>query len=98
MLECHPILLKNTKAMEQQVRQEKKEEAIEVSPNLVMAPGKMRVIKRNGKVVAFDEEKIKVAARLELKDIEIADQLNMRIKLLGITELLNNKLFERVHP
>tara|TARA_B100001996_G_scaffold187810_1_gene143719 strand:- start:96 stop:1388 length:1293 start_codon:yes stop_codon:yes gene_type:complete len=35
---------------------------------------------------------------IELKDIEIADQLNMRIKLLGITELLNNKLFERVHP
>jgi len=35
---------------------------------------------------------------IELKDIEIADQLNFRIKLLGITELINNKLFERVHP
>ena len=35
---------------------------------------------------------------IELKDIKIADQLNLRIKLLGITELLNNKLFERVHP
>jgi len=35
---------------------------------------------------------------IEFKDIEIADQLNYRIKLLGITELINNKLFERVHP
>ena len=33
----------------------------ELSPNLVMTPGKMRVIKRNGKVVSFEEEKIKVA-------------------------------------
>jgi len=35
---------------------------------------------------------------IELKDIKIANQLNLRIKLLGITELLNNRLFERVHP
>jgi len=35
---------------------------------------------------------------IEVKDIEIADQLNMRIKLLGITELLDDQLFERVHP
>ncbi len=35
---------------------------------------------------------------INFKDIEIADQLNYRIKLLGITELINNKLFERVHP
>ncbi len=35
---------------------------------------------------------------IEPKDIEIANQLNFRIKLLGITELINNKLFERVHP
>ena len=35
---------------------------------------------------------------IEFKDIDIADQLNFRIKLLGITELINNKLFERVHP
>ena len=35
---------------------------------------------------------------IEFKDIEMADQLNFRIKLLGITELINNKLFERVHP
>tara|TARA_Y100000590_G_scaffold449408_1_gene587467 strand:+ start:6841 stop:8133 length:1293 start_codon:yes stop_codon:yes gene_type:complete len=35
---------------------------------------------------------------IELKDIEIAQQLNLRIKLLGITELIKNKLFERVHP
>ena len=35
---------------------------------------------------------------IETKDINIADQLNLRIKLLGITELINNRLFERVHP
>ena len=35
---------------------------------------------------------------IELKDIEIADQLNLRIKLLGITEVIEGKLFERVHP
>ena len=35
---------------------------------------------------------------IEYKDIEIVDQLNYRIKLLGITEIINNQLFERVHP
>ena len=35
---------------------------------------------------------------IELKDIEIANQLNLRIKLLGISELKNNELFETVHP
>jgi len=35
---------------------------------------------------------------IEYKDIEIVDQLNYRIKLLGITEIVNNCLFERVHP
>ena len=35
---------------------------------------------------------------IDFKDIEISNQLNFRIKLLGITELINNQLFERVHP
>ena len=35
---------------------------------------------------------------IELKDIDMANKLNLRIKLLGITEIINNKLFERVHP
>ncbi len=35
---------------------------------------------------------------IESKDFDIASQLNLRIKLLGITELVNNQLFERVHP
>tara|TARA_Y100000991_G_scaffold17039_1_gene11267 strand:- start:220 stop:3015 length:2796 start_codon:yes stop_codon:yes gene_type:complete len=47
--------------MDQQVTQNKSKEKEEVSPNLVMSPGKMRVIKRNGKVVSFEDEKIKVA-------------------------------------
>ena len=36
--------------------------------------------------------------KIELKDIEIANQLNLRIKLLGISELINSQLFETVHP
>ena len=36
--------------------------------------------------------------RIELKDIKIASQLDLRIKLLGISELKNNHLFETVHP
>jgi homoserine dehydrogenase len=36
--------------------------------------------------------------KIELKDIKIANQLDLRIKLLGISELRNNKLFEAVHP
>ena len=35
---------------------------------------------------------------IELKDIELADKLDLRVKLLGITEIINNKIFERVHP
>ena len=35
---------------------------------------------------------------IESKDFDIAHQLNLRIKLLGITEIIDNKLFERVHP
>jgi len=36
--------------------------------------------------------------KIELKDIDIANQLNLRIKLLGISQLINNHLFETVHP
>ena len=36
--------------------------------------------------------------KIELKDIKIANQLDLRIKLLGIAELKNNQLFETVHP
>ena len=36
--------------------------------------------------------------KIELKDIVIANQLDLRIKLLGISELKNNQLFETVHP
>ena len=36
--------------------------------------------------------------KIDSKDFNMADQLNLRIKLLGITEIINNRLFERVHP
>ena len=35
---------------------------------------------------------------IDLKDINIAGQLGLRIKLLGICEIKDNKLFETVHP
>ena len=35
---------------------------------------------------------------IELKDIKMANELGMKIKLLGITEIINGELFERVHP
>ena len=35
---------------------------------------------------------------IEIEDIKMSDKLNFKIKLLGITEIINNKLFERVHP
>ena len=35
---------------------------------------------------------------IDVKDIKIANQLNLRIKLLGISEIINGKLFETVHP
>ena len=35
---------------------------------------------------------------IDIKDIKIASHLNLRIKLLGITEIINGKLFEAVHP
>ena len=36
--------------------------------------------------------------KIELKDIKIANQLNYRIKLLGITEIIDKRIFETVHP
>ena len=36
--------------------------------------------------------------KINVKDIKIASQLNLRIKLLGISEMINGKLFETVHP
>ena len=35
---------------------------------------------------------------IDIKDIKIANQLNLRIKLLGLSEIINDKLFETVHP
>ena len=35
---------------------------------------------------------------IKLEDIKIASQLGLRVKLLGISQIINNKLFETVHP
>jgi len=36
--------------------------------------------------------------KIELEDVQMADKLHYRIKLIGITQIIKNKLFERVHP
>ena len=35
---------------------------------------------------------------IKLEDIKIASQLGLRVKLLGISEIINDRLFETVHP
>ena len=35
---------------------------------------------------------------IKLEDIKIASQLGLRVKLLGISEIINEQLFETVHP
>ena len=35
---------------------------------------------------------------IKLEDIKIAGQLGLRVKLLGISEIINSQLFETVHP
>ncbi len=35
---------------------------------------------------------------IKLEDIQIANQLGLRVKLLGISEIINGQLFETVHP
>jgi len=48
--------------------------------------------------ISKDKRIMEGIENIELKDIKIASQLNLRIKLLGISEIINNKLFEAVHP
>ena len=35
---------------------------------------------------------------IEAEDIDISSKLNFRIKLLGISQIINNRILERVHP
>ena len=48
--------------------------------------------------ISRDKRIMEGIENIELKDIKIASQLNLRIKLLGISEIIDNKLFEAVHP
>ena len=48
--------------------------------------------------ISKDKSIMEGIEKIELKDIKIANQLNLRIKLLGISEIVDNKLFEAVHP
>ncbi len=50
------------------------------------------------KKIANNKTLMEGIENIDNKDFDIAEQLNLRIKLLGITELVDNKLFERVHP
>ncbi len=48
--------------------------------------------------ISYHKSLIEGIEKIELKDIKIANQLDLRVKLLGISELKNNQLFETVHP
>ena len=50
------------------------------------------------KTISSNKSLMEGIENIESKDFDIAEQLNLRIKLLGITEIIDNKLFERVHP
>ncbi len=50
------------------------------------------------KKISKNKSLMKGIEDIEQKDIKMANNLGMRIKLLGITEIIDNKLFERVHP
>ena len=50
------------------------------------------------KKISKNKSLMKGIEDIELKDVKMANSLGMRIKLLGITEIIDNKLFERVHP
>ena len=41
---------------------------------------------------------MEVIENIKLDDIKIASQLGLRVKLLGISEIINGNLFETVHP
>ena len=50
------------------------------------------------KKISKNKSLMKGIEDIEPKDIKMANSLGMRIKLLGITEIIDNELFERVHP
>ena len=50
------------------------------------------------KKISKNKSLMKGIEDIELKDVKMANSLGMRIKLLGITEIIDNELFERVHP
>ena len=41
---------------------------------------------------------LKVLKNIDKTDIDNANKLGYKIKLLGFAELLNNKIYQRVHP
>ena len=51
-----------------------------------------------GSLISKDKCIMEGIENIDIKDIKIANQLNLRIKLLGISEIINGKLFETVHP
>ena len=57
-----------------EVQQEKTKESVNqaISDIEITAPGKLRVIKRNGKVVSFEDDKIKVAITKAFLALELS--------------------------
>ena len=61
----------------QEQNQNKKNVSQPASEIETTAPGKLRVIKRNGKVVAFEDDKIKVAITKAFLAIESGNALSL---------------------
>ena len=76
-----------------EVQQEKTKESVNqaISDIEITAPGKLRVIKRNGKVVSFEDDKIKVAitkAFLALESGNAAASERIHKKVTQLTNCL----------
>ena len=76
-----------------------KESSQEIMDN-VLSPGKMRVIKRNGKVVGFENEKIKIAIMKAFLAVEGGAAAGSSRIHENVEELTSNviEVFERRMP
>ena len=68
--------------------------------NLADAFAKIRILSALSFNAKFYKNKciMEGIENIKLEDIKIANQLGLRVKLLGISEIINGQLFETVHP
>ena len=86
--------------MERQQQEENKKINQSISDIETTAPGKLRVIKRNGKVVPFEDDKIKVAITKAFLAVESGNAAASERIHTKVNELTNNvvEIFKRRMP